>query len=105
MMRPNVVVGVVGATGAIGGTLIKQLTAASAALIVGVTSSRCQLFNAAGMGPTWREELTAGRGQVLDLAGFAHLVHSAAASGSDKGGQPGCGILVDCSASDSVPDM
>ncbi|GFH25575.1 homoserine dehydrogenase [Haematococcus lacustris] len=28
-------------------------------------------------------------GPALDLAGFAHLVHSAAASGSDKGGQPG----------------
>ncbi|KAF5832579.1 homoserine dehydrogenase [Dunaliella salina] len=101
-------VAVVGASGTVGGALIKQIQAQAGTLesilgsqlrVVGVANTKNMLVSADGVDDHWREKLkTRGPdGAEVNLRSFGQQVATAASAAVS------CGIIVDCSASEAVP--
>eukprot|EP00195_Chlamydomonas_chlamydogama_P012101 CAMPEP_0202897424 /NCGR_PEP_ID=MMETSP1392-20130828/6184_1 /ASSEMBLY_ACC=CAM_ASM_000868 /TAXON_ID=225041 /ORGANISM="Chlamydomonas chlamydogama, Strain SAG 11-48b" /LENGTH=426 /DNA_ID=CAMNT_0049583049 /DNA_START=61 /DNA_END=1342 /DNA_ORIENTATION=- len=100
----TVAVGVIG-PGLVGSTLIKQVTAQADKLrdllkasirVVGIANSKQMYVNADGLPEDNWKEVFHQKGEDLNLHRFAELL---------KGCERECCVLVDCTASDVVPNM
>eukprot|EP00200_Dunaliella_tertiolecta_P005872 CAMPEP_0202346234 /NCGR_PEP_ID=MMETSP1126-20121109/5114_1 /ASSEMBLY_ACC=CAM_ASM_000457 /TAXON_ID=3047 /ORGANISM="Dunaliella tertiolecta, Strain CCMP1320" /LENGTH=366 /DNA_ID=CAMNT_0048937617 /DNA_START=43 /DNA_END=1143 /DNA_ORIENTATION=+ len=108
MSSKKACIAIVGASGTVGGALIKAIQAQAGALestlgsqlrIVGVANTKNMLVSSDGVDNQWREKLmTRGPdGEEVNLRLFGQQVATAASAAVS------CGIMVDCSASEAVP--